>query len=160
MNAYYIAEGEQVTGPFVQSQLRAMWNAGQITAAAQACLEGTEEWEPLRFLMDEPATPATTASAADEAVASMASLLAVQGEYDRQKYSPGMAFVFGLIWPFGGQIYVGTSQEKLVGLLMSLVSILSFTVFIGPLLWFIALICAPGAAKAANKKIARQLGLR
>ncbi len=160
MDAYYIAEGERVSGPFVQSQLRAMWNSGQITAAAQACLEGTEEWEPLRCLMDEPATLAKTASAADESAASVANLLAVQGQYDRQKYSPGMAFVFGLIWPFGGQIYVGTSLEKLACLLMSIISIALLSLYIGAFFWFIALICAPGSAKAANKKIARQLGLR
>lgn len=48
MNAYYIAEGEQVTGPFVEDQLMNMWRLGQITANAQVCLEGTEEWVPIR----------------------------------------------------------------------------------------------------------------
>lgn len=48
MNAYYVAEGEVVTGPFAETQLGAMWQAGAITAHAMVCLEGTEEWVPIR----------------------------------------------------------------------------------------------------------------
>src|SRR3569623_1511272 len=47
MVAYYVAEGETVTGPFVESQLVEMFKAGRLTAAAQVCVAGQEEWQPI-----------------------------------------------------------------------------------------------------------------
>lgn len=47
MSTYYVAQGERVTGPFVESQLMAMWAAGGITADAQVMMEGSEVWVPV-----------------------------------------------------------------------------------------------------------------
>jgi hypothetical protein len=59
-DSFFISDGGEVRGPFAKDQLRFMWSAGQITAAAQYCRDGSEDWkriEELR-LSEAAATPA------------------------------------------------------------------------------------------------------
>lgn len=44
---YYNPLSDQVRGPHALSVLRAMVEAGEISASCQICMEGTEEWMPL-----------------------------------------------------------------------------------------------------------------
>ncbi|MES2597204.1 MAG: DUF4339 domain-containing protein [Verrucomicrobiota bacterium] len=48
---YHLSSQGQVSGPFELSQIRGMWKSGGITADAQICLVGTEDWKPASGLM-------------------------------------------------------------------------------------------------------------
>lgn len=45
MNMYYIAKDQEVTGPFAEDQLIAMWRSGQISADSHVCPQGTQNWK-------------------------------------------------------------------------------------------------------------------
>ena len=47
----YILTGKEQTGPFTSEQIRAMWNAGAITADAFYWGEGLSAWQPVADLM-------------------------------------------------------------------------------------------------------------
>jgi hypothetical protein len=56
VNYYLFDQGEQ-RGPLTLGQLRAMWRAGSITAEAQICQAGDEDWRAAADVLDsEPAT--------------------------------------------------------------------------------------------------------
>ncbi len=55
---FFISDGGEVRGPYAKDQLRSMWGAGQITAAAMACAEGSQEWKGIQELqLTAGATP-------------------------------------------------------------------------------------------------------
>ena len=160
MNAYYIAEGDEVTGPFLRDQVQAMWNAGQITAAAQWCYEGSEDWQSIRTLMNAPEPFVKGKHQAEESdIARMANMVAAQGEYNRKRFSPGMAFLYGFLWPFGGFMYTGTMLEAFIALILSFVTIGLCFIGFGIPIWIIAMILAPSSATSANRRLARRLRL-
>lgn len=45
---YYLTVKSKVTGPFAAEQIRGMWKNGTITADAQICEVGSEEWRPVQ----------------------------------------------------------------------------------------------------------------
>lgn len=47
---FFISDGGEVRGPYAKDQLRSMWGAGQITAAAMVCAEGSQEWQNVEAL--------------------------------------------------------------------------------------------------------------
>ena len=47
---YLISDGGEVRGPFAKDQLRSMWSAGQITAAALYRRDGSEDWKGIEEL--------------------------------------------------------------------------------------------------------------
>jgi hypothetical protein len=47
---FFISDGGEMRGPYAKDQLRSMWGAGQITAAAMACAEGSQEWKGIQEL--------------------------------------------------------------------------------------------------------------
>jgi GYF domain 2 len=49
--AYYIHVGGNDAGPYTLGQLRAMWNAGSITADAFVWWEGQADWQPITGMM-------------------------------------------------------------------------------------------------------------
>ena len=53
MNAYFVARGESISGPFVEQQLLSMWQIGAITADTRIRQDGTDQWiETPRFMED------------------------------------------------------------------------------------------------------------
>jgi hypothetical protein len=48
----YVLVGKERKGPFVESQLRAMWNAGTLTANALYRCDGMADWKPLAELLE------------------------------------------------------------------------------------------------------------
>ena len=55
--SYYILQDDETKGPYTMGQLRAMWNAGQLTAETLHCQEGDSEWRPLTAILDELEPP-------------------------------------------------------------------------------------------------------
>jgi hypothetical protein len=53
-NRFFISDGGEVRGPYAKAQLRSMWGAGQITAAAMVCPEGSQEWQSVEVLQLSP----------------------------------------------------------------------------------------------------------
>lgn len=50
---FWLADGAGATsGPFAIGQLRSMWSAGQITARAMVCEEGSEDWLPAAEIIE------------------------------------------------------------------------------------------------------------
>lgn len=53
MSHYQILRGENPEGPFTVSQLKAMWQAGQINTGTKYCLHGQKQWRSMVELADE-----------------------------------------------------------------------------------------------------------
>jgi hypothetical protein len=47
---FFISDGGEVRGPYAKDQLRSMWGAGQITAAALYRRDGSEDWKSIEEL--------------------------------------------------------------------------------------------------------------
>lgn len=47
---FFISDGGEVRGPYAKDQLRSMWSAGQITAAALYRPDGSEDWKSIEEL--------------------------------------------------------------------------------------------------------------
>lgn len=138
MNAYFIAEGEGVAGPFTEEQLLSMWRLGRITANAQVCLEGTEEWVAIR-------TEINTIEAFQQvnqrhrklSPESVMNAALAQHARGAQMKSEGTAVVLSLLVPCLGHIYAGEIVVGVIGLFIAapLIALLLF----GPL-WPVSII--------------------
>jgi hypothetical protein len=47
---YFLSTQGTVTGPFAPEQIRGMWQSGSITADAQICPVGAEDWQPAQSI--------------------------------------------------------------------------------------------------------------
>lgn len=126
MNTYFVAHGSSITGPFAEEQLLNMWRSGAITADAHVCLDGTEEWIPIKreLNMIEVFRPKVSAEMRGASVLAAARSPAV---------SYRTAVLLSLLLPGLGHIYAGE-----VG---SGIAVMLFCAFFGfTLLWPVALI--------------------
>ena len=154
MIAYYVADGETVTGPFAEPAVDSMVRSGQITLAAQVCLEGTEEWMPVRTVL------ARMAASPPELPPTLAPVWAGaerEAQYQRQKKSEVVAVIIGLVVPFGGQLYAGNDPKAGLWCALSILGL--FFAGLGLIPWLISVCLAPSAVTAANQKLAASLGL-
>lgn len=44
---WFVANGQEVSGPFTEEQIRALKSKGVVTAETQLAVEGTQDWRPL-----------------------------------------------------------------------------------------------------------------
>jgi hypothetical protein len=119
MNAYYIAEGEQVTGPFVEDQLMNMWRLGQITANAQVCLEGTEEWVPIRTEIN------TIEAFRPKITRDMRGVYSTEQAVKPSK-SEGTAALLTLLLVGAGHVYAGEAGRGLCFLIIAVITAVTF----------------------------------
>lgn len=119
MNAYYVAEGDQVAGPFTEEQLLNMWRMGHITANAQVCLEGTEEWVSIRTEINtiEAFQPKITREMRD-----------VYSTAQRAKpgKSEGTAALLTLVLVGAGHMYAGEAGRGLCFLIVAVLAAVTF----------------------------------
>jgi TM2 domain-containing membrane protein YozV len=158
MNAYYIAEGEQVTGPFVEDQLMNMWRLGQITANAQVCLEGTEEWVPIRTEIHtiEAFRPMNQSHRKLTPESALQAVLNQQTKAMQAK-SAGAAVLLSVLLPGLGHLYAGEVAAGLLGLLIvPLFGLALISAGLWPLalvIYAVLLVDSANAVKRCNAKL-------
>lgn len=148
MNAYYIAEGDRVTGPFTEDQLAHMWRNGAITANAMVCLEGTTDWVSIRDEMAsmEAMRPKVRNSLAADPVMRMVARSA------REK-SAGVATLLSLLWPCAGHIYAGEIVAGLGGMVLCFGFLLVGAWPLALVLLIAGILDASGAVRRYNEKL-------
>ena len=148
MNAYYIAEGERVTGPFAEDQIAHMWRSGSITADAMVCLEGTTDWVSIREEMAviEAMKPRVNRGNANDAMLRMVARSA------REK-SAGVATLLALLWPCAGHIYAGEIIAGLGGMVLCFGFLLAGAWPLALVLWIAGVVDASGAIRRFNAKL-------
>ena len=157
MNKYWLSrDGGSSEGPFAESQLLNMWNAGGITAAAQVCLEGTDDWIPASMIVDEKDTEIKKEEAKRAGHARRLEL--ARAEYEHEKKSAGVAMLMSALLPCGGQFYAGATMQGILGILFGLALLVFFPMGIW-IVWVAAIADAPGAVKRYNKALSARLGI-
>ena len=151
MNAYYIAEGEQVAGPFAEEQLVNMWRNGSVTANAQVCLEGSGEWVSIRTELNAieasaEAVPMEKRKPTAEAMMMQQMLRASQAK------SAGIAVLISIFIPGGGHMYAGEVGAGIIALFLT-AFLLFFGGFLALLVWIVCIIDAGNAVKRYNAKL-------
>lgn len=151
--AYYIAEGEKVTGPFLEEQLLNMWRFGQITANAQVQMEGSDEWVPIRA---EISTIEAFAAARQmhHAIGMSAAEAVLLTEIKAQRHkSEGVAVLLGLLLPCAGYIYAGQIGTGIIGMIIIASLTVSPAFVIGAVLWLLTAIHSASVVRRYNKRI-------
>ena len=162
MSSYFVSDGEaDVQGPFVEAQLRSMWQAGKITANAMVCLEGTEDWILLR---DElAAMEALERPDRDARERRLRAVAALERSRVPQK-SEGVALLLNFFIPGLGHLYAGEVWQGLAVLVLDWVFMATaiqviqaggdggLALIIAGVLWLVALIDAPRAVRRFNAR--------
>lgn len=152
MRTLFLSDGENVKGPFVESQIASMWNAGTILADAQVCEEGTEDWFPASMLIEDLEGPKKR-----EAARMMARKRAAEA-FEREKKSGTIGVILSIVFPFGGQLYAGGGILFFIGIALVFAFMITFTP-VGLILWLLGIFDSPGAVSRYNAKLAASHGL-
>lgn len=146
MNAYFVAMGEAVTGPFGEGQLLVMWRAGAITADALVCLEGTEDW---RSIADEVA--AIEALNVPMQQQRRAAMMARYAGIKSKRCHPGTAALLSVLLVGAGHMYAGETGRGLLFLAAALGCLFTGLWPLGIVVLLIAVFDAMRAAREANE---------
>ncbi len=154
-------------GPFAESQLRGMWNNGRITAADQLCLMETDFWQPAAEILDVPDPDEELRKQRGKKDEWRAN---AQAQFEKQKRSPGLAFIWSFLLPGAGQFYCGAVFSGVLWLLLMVIilAVIFFAtlhriIIIGSYgsAWSLGIFSGASAwicAERANKRLKEKLG--
>lgn len=135
-----------------------MWRLGQITANAQVCLDGTEEWVPIRMEINtiEAFRPVNQQRRQLTPESTMQALLDQQVK-SMQAKSEGVSVLLSLLLPGLGHIYAGEVVAGVLGLfIVPLFGLALMGAGLWPLvviIYAVALVDSANAVKRHNAKL-------